>query len=544
MDHMSLNIKVYDTTLRDGTQGESISLSVEDKLTIARLLAGLGVDYIEGGWPGSNVKDAEFFHRARSMDFGRAKLAAFGSTCYWRNSPDTDPNLKALLDAETPVVTIFGKSWDLHVRKALGITLEQNLDLIESSVSYLKKNGREVIYDAEHFFDGFCADSDYAIRTLQAAERGGADWIVLCDTNGGMLTSRLSKIIVKAKESVKVPLGIHAHNDSDLAVANSLAAVECGATQIQGTINGYGERCGNANLCSLIPLLELKLDCPTIGREGLARLTSVSRYVSEIANLPRRSDMPFVGASAFAHKGGVHVSAVMRDPATYEHISPELTGNSRRVLVSDLSGKSNIFYKAAEMGVDVTGEEQGLKQLVDRIKRLEHEGFQFEAADGSLKLLLEEALGRYQEAFVLDHYSVVTERDFSGKVTSRAEVAVIVDGQTQRGEAGGSGPVHVLDLALRKALGSVCGSLVDVRLVDYKVRVLDAGSATAARVRVLIESQDSEESWTTVGVSDNILDASWGALSDAVNYKLLKESRSAAQSVTQFTDTELLPASA
>ena len=522
---MSSKVYIYDTTLRDGTQGESVSLSVDDKLSIAHLLGEFGVDYIEGGWPGSNVKDAEFFRRAKSADFGRSKLAAFGSTCHWRNTPDKDPNLRALLDAETPVVTVFGKSWDLHVRKALGVTLEQNLGLIEASVAYLKARGREVVYDAEHFFDGFAADSTYALLTLRAAERGGADWVVLCDTNGGTLTSRLSKIVLTVKESVNVPLGIHAHNDSDLAVANSITAVECGAAQLQGTINGYGERCGNANLCSVIPTLELKLGRTTVGRASLARLTSVSHHVSEIANLPRRSDMPFVGASAFAHKGGVHVSAVMRDPATYEHISPEATGNSRRVLVSDLSGKSNVFYKAAEMGVEVTGEEPGLKQLVERVKRLEHEGFQFESADGSFKLLLEEALGRYQEAFVLDRYSVVTERDSSGQARSRADVAVIVDGETQHGSASSEGPVHALDQALRKALGAICASLAHVRLVDYKVRVLDTDKAAAARVRVLIESQDLDESWTTVGVSDNILDASWCALADAVNYKLLKESR-------------------
>jgi 2-isopropylmalate synthase len=542
---MSSRVAIYDTTLRDGTQGESVSLSVEDKLTIARLLDTFGMDYVEGGWPGSNVRDAEFFHRAKSINFRRAKLAAFGSTCHWRNSPETDPNLRALLDAETPVVTIFGKTWDFHVRKALGITLDQNLKLIEASVACLKAEGREVAYDAEHFFDGFGSDPDYALRTLLAAQEGGADWIVLCDTNGGTLTSRLKEIVLRVGEAVNVPLGIHAHNDSDLAVANSVAAVESGATQVQGTINGYGERCGNANLCSVIPILELKLNRATVGRDALSELTSVSRCVSDIANLPQRADLPFVGASAFAHKGGVHVSAVMRDPATYEHISPEVTGNSRRVLVSDLSGKSNILYKAAEMSVDVEGGEESLKHLVNRVKQLEHQGFQFEAADASLKLLIEESLGRYREAFTLQRYRVGTERDDPGDVKSTAEVAVVVDGRVEAAHAEARGPVHALDLALRKALGSVFPSLSDVRLVDYKVRVLEADQATSARVRVLIESQDHQDSWTTVGVSDNILDASWGALVDAVNYKLLKDSSelTAAASVRVGPAAELAAAS-
>jgi 2-isopropylmalate synthase len=524
---MSFEVRIYDTTLRDGTQGESVSLSVDDKLTIARMLGELGVHYIEGGWPSSNVKDAEFFRRAKSLSFGKAKLAAFGSTCHWRNLPGTDPNLKALLDAGTPVVTIFGKTWDLHVTKALGTTLDRNLELIEASVAYLKNHGREIVYDAEHFFDGFRANPGYALRTLQAAERGGADWIVLCDTNGGTLTSKLREIVLSAKEAVQRPLGIHAHNDSDLAVANSLAAVECGAAQIQGTINGYGERCGNANLCSLIPILELKLGRATIGRDALARLTLVSRCVSEIANLPHRSDMPFVGASAFAHKGGVHVSAVMRDPVTYEHVSPDLTGNCRRVLVSDLSGRSNISYKAAEMGVDLSNNDGRLKQLVDNIKQLENEGFQFEAADGSLRVMFEEALGRLQDTFVLDKYSVVTGRDSSGHTDAHAEVAVIVNGEVLRGRANGNGPVHALDLALRDALSGVFRDLNDIRLADYKVRILESDRGTATRVRVLIESQDDKSTWTTVGVSDNILDASCNALVDSLKYKLLKSADTA-----------------
>ncbi|HEY3135402.1 MAG TPA: citramalate synthase [Blastocatellia bacterium] len=520
-----MKIKIYDTTLRDGTQGEGVSFSVEDKLMMARKLDELGVDYIEGGWPGSNIKDAEFFARARYMNFNRARLAAFGSTCHPRNRAEDDPNLKALIEAETPTVTVFGKTWDLHVKKALGISLEQNLELIAASVAYLKSRGREVIYDAEHFFDGFAARPDYAIETLLAAERGGADWIVLCDTNGGSMTSRLAEVVDLVGARVAVPIGIHAHNDSDLAVANSIAAVERGAAQVQGTINGYGERCGNANLCSVISILELKLGHQTIGRERLAHLTEVSRFAAELANLPQRSDLPFVGRSAFAHKGGIHVSAVMRDPSTYEHVDPELTGNGRRVLVSDLSGKSNMLYKAAEMGLDVSGGGDRLRSVVSRIKQLEHEGFQFEAAEGSVKLLLEEALGNYQEFFRLENYRVATERDSAGLLRSEATVTVSLNGEINQATAEGCGPVHALDRALRLALGNAFECLSDVHLSDYKVRVLDADKATAAKVRVLVQSQDAQDSWSTVGVSDNILEASWQALSDAINYKLLKTRR-------------------
>jgi 2-isopropylmalate synthase len=515
-----MRVWIYDTTLRDGTQGEGVAFSVEDKLMIARKLDELGVDYIEGGWPGSNVKDAEFFARARSLGLNHARLAAFGSTCHPRGNVEEDPNLRALLEAETPVVTIFGKTWDLHVRKALGVSLERNLELISDSVSHLKSKGREVIYDAEHFFDGFRADPSYAMQTLLAAERGGADWIVLCDTNGGTLTSRLTAVIHQVKQAVKVPLGVHAHNDSDLAVANSIAAVESGAQQVQGTINGYGERCGNASLCSVIPALELKLACETVGRERLSTLSQVSRYVAELANLPHPTNLPFVGRSAFAHKGGIHVSAVMRDPSTYEHVEPELTGNSRRVLVSDLSGKSNVLYKAAEMGIDVSESPGKLQRVVDRIKQLEHEGFQFEAAEGSFRLLLEEAMGNYHEFFSLDGYQVTTERDTAGNLSAKATVRVALNGEIREATASGCGPVHALDRALRQSLSEAFECLGDVQLIDYKVRVLDADKATAAKVRVLIQTRDDDESWSTVGVSDNVIEASWQALADAINYKL------------------------
>jgi 2-isopropylmalate synthase len=419
-------------------------------------------------------------------------------------------------------VTIFGKTWDLHVKKALGVSLEKNLQLITDSVEFLKSKGREVVYDAEHFFDGFKADSDYAIATLKAAERGGADWIVLCDTNGGTVTRRIAEVFSLVDRSIKTPLGIHAHNDSDLAVANSIAAIESGALQVQGTINGYGERCGNSNLCSVISVLELKLGYRTIGRERLPRLTQTSRFVAELANLPHRNDMAFVGRSAFAHKGGVHVSAVMRDPATYEHIDPELTGNRRRVLVSDLSGKSNVLYKAAEMGIDLGDNEASLKPVVQRIKELEHKGYGFEAAEASFRLLLEKALGNYTEYFTLESYQVLTEQDSDQQARSTATVKVNLDGESKEATAQGCGPVHALDRALRLALADSFECLNDVQLTDYKVRVLDTDKATAAKVRVLIRTSDSEESWSTVGVSDNILDASWQALCDAINCKLHK----------------------
>jgi len=517
-----MRVTIYDTTLRDGTQGEGVSFSVDDKLAIAGKLDDLGIDYIEGGWPGSNVKDAEFFARARQLNLRHAKLAAFGSTCHPGKTAETDPNLKALLDAETPVVTIFGKTWDLHVQKALGVSLERNLELITDSVAFLKSQGREVIYDAEHFFDGFKASAYYAIETLRAAERGGADWIVLCDTNGGTITRRLADIVNQVDRRISVPLGIHAHNDSDLAVANSIAAVEQGARQVQGTINGYGERCGNSNLCSVISALELKLDYQTVGRERLTRLTEVSRYVAELANLPHRNDLPFVGRSAFAHKGGIHVSAVMRDPLTYEHVDPELTGNQRRVLVSDLSGKSNVLYKAAEMGIDLGSNESRVKSVVQRIKELEHQGYGFEAAEASFRLLLEKALGNYSEYFTLENYRVVTDQNSDGVAQSTATVKVNLNGESKEATAQGCGPVHALDRALRLALSDSFECLNDVHLTDYKVRVLDTDKATAAKVRVLIRTSDSDESWSTVGVSDNILEASWQALSDSINCKLHK----------------------
>jgi 2-isopropylmalate synthase len=518
-----MKIQIYDTTLRDGTQGESVAFSVQDKLRVARKLDEFGVHYIEGGWPGSNEKDAEFFHQAANQKWQSAKIAAFGSTALAKNLPDQDPNLQALLEASTPVVTIFGKSWDFHVQTALRIPLARNFELIRASVAYLKSKGREVIYDAEHFFDGFAANPEYALQTLRAAEEGGADLITLCDTNGGSLSSHIQAAIRKVQAVVKLPLGIHCHNDSELAVANSLAAVECGIIQVQGTMNGYGERCGNANLCSIIPNLEIKLGHEAIGTERLKLLTGTSRFISQIANLPHRKDLPFVGESAFAHKGGVHVSAVIRDAATYEHLNPERVGNARRVLVSELSGKSNLLYKAHEMNIDIVEQEERLKPALNRIKKLENQGYEFEAAEASVRVLMETALNGEREFFTIDNFRVVTDMHRTGEVTSEATVKIRVGDKSVHTVAEGDGPVHALDKALRLALNQFFEPLRCVHLTDYKVRVLEGTQGTGSKVRVHIQQSDDEESWTTVGVSENILEASYMALADGIRYKLLKD---------------------
>jgi 2-isopropylmalate synthase len=517
-----VKIQIYDTTLRDGTQGESVAFSVQDKLRVARKLDESGVDYIEGGWPGSNEKDAEFFHRASTQTWRSAKIAAFGSTAHPKNSPDADPNLQALLEAATPVVTIFGKSWDFHVSTALRISLAHNCDLIRVSVAHLKSKGREVIYDAEHFFDGFHANPEYALQTLLAAQEGGADLIALCDTNGGNLPAQIQEAIRRVQSVIRLPLGIHCHNDSELAVANTLAAVECGIVQVQGTINGYGERCGNANLCSIIPNLEIKMGHSAIGPDKLQILTNTSKFVSQIANLPHRKDLPFVGESAFAHKGGIHVSAVIKDSATYEHMSPDLVGNTRRVLVSELSGKSNLLYKAAEMKLDLAENEEKLKIALNRLKKLENQGYEFEAAEASVRVLMETALNGEREFFTIDNFRVVTDMRRNGEVTSEATVKIRVGDKSKHTVAEGDGPVHALDRALHLALSEFFEQLRCVQLVDYKVRVLEGSQGTGGKVRVHIQQTDGEENWTTVGVSENILEASYLALADGVRYKLLK----------------------
>lgn len=515
-------VEIYDTTLRDGTQSEGVSFSVEDKLRIARRLDEFGINYIEGGWPGSNKKDEEFFKRVATMKWRHAKIAAFGSTRRAKNTVENDPNLQTLLQSKAPVCTIFGKTWDLHVKAALGIDLDQNLTLIRESVAFLIHHGRRVIYDAEHFFDGFKADPEYALATLRTACNAGAECMVLCDTNGGTLTSDLVDIIKQIKKAAPMGLGIHAHNDSDMAVANTIAAVELGCSHIQGTMNGYGERCGNANLCSVLPILKLKLSKDFIPKIELQQLTELSRYISEEANLPHRHDFPFVGQSAFAHKGGIHVNAIRKNSLTYEHIQPEVVGNKQRILISDLSGQSNILSKAEQYGLDLEHLSPKAREIVQKLKDMEHLGYQFEAAEGSFEILIKNLLEKMNGYFDLDGFRVIIEKR-NGHPISEATIKVNVNGQTEHTAAEGVGPVNALDNALRKALEKFYPALKKMRLTDYKVRVLDEKQATRAKVRVLIESADEKDSWGTVGVSDNIIEASWQALVDSINYKLMRD---------------------
>ncbi len=519
---MKKSVKVFDTTLRDGTQAENISLSAEDKLHIAQKLDEFGIDYIEGGWPGSNPKDMQFFELAKKTNFSHAKIVAFGSTKRAKFSVEEDPNIRALLNAETPAISLFGKSWLLHVEKALKISPEKNLELIRESVKYLKDNDKEVIYDAEHFFDGFRDNPKYALDTLTAAEEAGADVICLCDTNGGTLPSEVTEIIQQVRQNISIPLGMHAHNDSGLAVANSIAAVQAGVKQVQGTINGYGERCGNANLCEVIPNLQLKAGFSCIPDENMQMLTLVSRYVSEIANLAHPNMLPFTGKSAFAHKGGVHVSAVMKESTSYEHITPETVGNKRRVLISDLSGQSNIKYKAKELNIDLDAHNKNIPEIVQMLKEKENQGYQYEAAEGSLKLLIKKISNEYQEFFTLKGFRILIEKDENGEVRSEATVRMDVDGEFEHSAAEGNGPVNALDMALRKALTKFYPKIKKMKLSDYKVRVLNANAATGAKVRVLIDSTNTAGSWGTVGVSENIIEASWEALTESISYYLHK----------------------
>ncbi|HEY2015081.1 MAG TPA: citramalate synthase [Bryobacteraceae bacterium] len=517
-----MKILTFDTTLRDGTQGESISFSVEDKLIIAQKLDELGIDYIEGGWPGSNPKDKEFFARSGELNLHHARLTAFGSTRFAKNPVEEDRNVRALVEAGTPVVSIFGKTWDFHVVRALGITLEENLVLISETVKYLKDAGKEVVYDAEHFFDGYAANPEYALKTLEAAHRAGADVLVLCDTNGGTATGRLTEVVGEVRRRFDGVIGIHTHNDSDLAVANTIAAVEAGATHVQGCMNGYGERCGNANLASVIANLELKLGHTTIGPEKLANLTSVCRFIAELANLPLRNDQPFVGKSAFAHKGGIHVSAVLKDSATYEHLPPEKVGNRQRVLVSDLSGRGNIMYKLKQHGLTGRLSEEARRELLERVKQLEYEGYELEAAEGTFELLVWEALHPGLHFFDVDSYEVGTRAGGTSPSRTTATVTLRAQDGTHSATATGHGPFHALHECLRKCLSKLYPQIRDVRLTDYKVRVLDSHQGTAAKVRVLIEWSDHRKSWSTVGVSDNVIEASWKALVDAIRLELMR----------------------
>lgn len=517
-------VHIYDTTLRDGTQAEGVSLLVEDKLRIAQKLDELGVHYIEGGWPGSNPKDILFFQQIKKIPLKNAKIAAFGSTHNSKNSVDRDPNLQALIKAEPDVITIFGKSWDLHVTDALNISLDRNLEIIANSIYFLKNHLDEVLYDAEHFFDGYKNNQEYALKTIKIAQEAGANCIILCDTNGGTLPFEITPIIQKVQKIITIPLGIHAHNDSETAVANSLMAVQMGLNHVQGTINGIGERCGNANLCSIIPNIKLKLKKECISDEQLKGLVNVSRFVNEIANLKSWGHQPYVGDSAFAHKGGIHVSAIRKNSFTYEHIKPELVGNSQRVLVSEQSGRSNLLYKAIEYGVDLNKETPEVSNLLKELKKLENLGFQFEAAEGSFELLMKKAIGTHKSFFDLVGFRVIVEKRVGDKVPlSEATVRIKVNGELKHTAALGDGPVNALDKAVRKALIDSYPSLKEVKLIDYKVRILNDKKGTAAKTRVLIESADNHNKWGTVGVSENIIEASWQALVDSIEYKLLND---------------------
>ncbi len=517
-------VKLYDTTLRDGTQAEDFSVSVEDKVMIALKLDDLGIHYIEGGWPGSNPRDVEFFKEIQNYQLKNAQIAAFGATCHPNKTPETDPNLKAVVAAKTPVATIFGKSWTVHVHDALRTTLERNLHLIEASLACLRPQVKTLFYDAEHFFDGFRDNADYALATLEKAVEGGAECLILCDTNGGTLPPAIHEITSAVKRRFPtVPLGIHTHNDSDLAVANSLMAIQAGAVQVQGTINGIGERCGNADLVSIIPNLCLKMGIPCIASDNLVKLSRVSHFVQELANIPADKYQPFVGRSAFAHKGGIHISAVERNPLTYEHIDPSLVGNRRRVLVSDLSGKAAIKLKAQDYGLPISKKDPVAMQVLEELKELESRGFQFEAAEASFELLINRAMGRSKRYFELVGFRVIDQKLSEDRApVAEATIQVKVGGHIEHTAALGNGPVNALDNALRKALGKFYPELEEMELSDYKVRVLPGHNGTAACVRVLIESRDRQDHWGTVGVSHDILEASWQALVDSINYKMYK----------------------
>jgi 2-isopropylmalate synthase len=518
-----LDVLIYDTTLRDGAQGEGLSFSLDDKLKIVEKLDYLGIAYIEGGWPGSNPKDLEFFSQVRNLDLKHARITAFGSTRKPGIGVKQDANLQALQQAGVATVTIFGKTWDFHVLRALETTLEENLNMIRESISYLKEQGMEVFFDAEHFFDGYKNNADYALQVLQAASEAGAGYLVLCDTNGGTLPWEIEEIIKEVQKYSRVPLGIHAHNDSASAVGNSLIAVKEGCSQVQGTINGYGERCGNADLCSIIPNLELKMDKRVLPPGYLKRLAEVSHYISEIANMPHHNNQPFVGYGAFAHKGGIHVNALLKDSLTYEHIDPEEVGNYRRVLVSELSGLSNLLYKARELDIDINNYDHETRRVIKQIKELESQGLQFEGADASLELFLRKAFGQYDDFFQLKNLKLIIEKNEDSPITAEAMVKLTIGEKTFHTAAEGDGPVNALDNSLRKAITEVYPEIGEMHLSDYKVRVLNGNEGTAARVRVLIESADQKSKWSTVGVSENIIEASWQAIVDSINYLLFKK---------------------
>jgi len=525
---MISKVQLYDTTLRDGAQQEGISFAVTDKLKIAQKLDEMGIHFIEGGWPGANPKDTEFFIKAKALNLKHSVLVAFGSTRHPGSKVSKDAGLQALAEANTKVVTIVGKSWDLHVTQVLETNLENNLRIITESVDFLKSKGLTVFFDAEHFFDGYKANPEYAVQTVEAAAKAGANCVALCDTNGGALPSEITTSIKAAQKAVSIPLGIHVHNDGELAVANSLTAVQAGVIQVQGTINGYGERCGNANLCSIVPALKLKLGIDCITDEQLAKLTEVSRYVAELANLAPSNHLPYVGTSAFTHKGGLHVSGIMKWEDSYQHVNPELVGNRPKVVVSELSGKGNIIYKAKELGIALPSKSKQTRQILQQIKLLESHGFQYEDADASFELLLHRAQPEYKPLFELIDFMVVVERhrrpssESESELLSEATVKVKVGDRIIHTAAEGNGPVNALDRALRKALQEFYPDLTAIELVDYKVRILEESAGTGSQVRVLIESSDGRRQWRTVGSSTNIIEASWLALADSMEYWLIK----------------------
>ncbi len=525
------HVELYDTTLRDGTQQEGISLSVEDKLKIARKLDDLGIDYIEGGWPGANPKDVEFFEKAKLLKLNHAKMVAFGSTRRANGSAETDPTLKHVLEAETPVVTLVGKTWDMHVTEVLGTNLEENLAMISDSISFLKKHGRTVFLDAEHFFDGFKANPEYATQCVKAAVAAGADGVVLCDTNGGALPHEVTAIVTKLREDVPdATLAIHPHNDGDVAVANALAGIMAGATQVQGTINGIGERCGNANLVSVIADLKMKMGIDCVTDEQLGSLAEVSHFVSEIVNRTPNPYQPYVGSSAFTHKAGLHASAVAKVAESYQHIAPERVGNVNHVLVSELAGRSNVLQKLEEMGIPASPEV--VQNALELIKQQENRGFQYEGAEASFEMLVRRALPGYQAPFELVDFMVIVEKHrrpteiTDEGVACEATVKIQVDGQVKHTAAGGNGPVNAMDVAARKALMEFYPAVEVIRLLDYKVRVVDQGTGTEAMVRVLIDSTDGDKTWHTVGCSANIIEASWMALQDSLEWWLLGRQQS------------------
>lgn len=529
MKSIGRKIEIYDTTLRDGAQTEDISFSVEDKLRIAEKLDELGVHYIEGGWPGSNPRDVEFFKKVKRLTLENSRVVAFGSTHRPKKKPGQDETLKALLESQSSIITIFGKTWDFHVKEALKISLEENLDIIHNSIAFLKRHAEKVFFDAEHFFDGYANNSEYALKCLAAAHEAGADCLVLCDTNGGTISTVLGRVVKKVVHTFKSPVGVHIHNDSDCAVANSVIGVDSGASHVQGTINGLGERCGNANLISVIPNLQLKLGLQCLRPEQMRKLREVSRFVNEIANLRHFKRQPYTGDSAFAHKAGIHVSAILRNPKTYEHIIPESVGNTHRILISDLAGKSSIIKKAEEFGIRLSKDSAQLQEIVTKLKDLENQGYQFEGAEASFELFLKRALGLHKMLFELIEFRVIVEkRTRKEEPISEATIKIKVGDDIEHTvEESRKGPVNALDKALRKALEKYYSrELKDVRLLDYKVRVLTAGKGTSAKVRVLVESGDKEDIWGTVGVSENIIEASCQALVDSIEYKLLREESS------------------